>query len=126
MKERAKRRDSSKVPMTEVARQLFEVLRQKVQQIDAEVIELAESKSVSYHGPAFFLEVLPRSNRVGLLLPLDFNEIDDPQGIAEDASQWKFLVNAVHDGGVYLRVGNEADIDKALPMIRLAREIARS
>ena len=79
---------------------------------------------MSYHGPGFILEVLPRKNRLGLLLPLEFNEIEDPSGTAEDTSQWKFLVNAVYEGGVYVRVQSEADMDKALPMIRLAREVA--
>jgi uncharacterized protein with ParB-like and HNH nuclease domain/predicted transport protein len=124
MRENAQRRDVGKVPMSPTARQLFEILRQKVQTLDASVIELAEQGSVSYHGPTFFLEVLPRKNRLGLLLPMELNEIDDPSGIAQDTSQWKFLVNAVYDGGVYIRVQSEADMEKALPMIRLARETA--
>jgi hypothetical protein len=46
--------------------------------------------------------------------------------VAEDTSQWKFIVNAVYEGGVYIGVQTEADIDKALPMIRLAREVGRT
>ena len=46
--------------------------------------------------------------------------------MAEDTSQWKFIVNAAYEGGVYVGVKSEADIDKALPMIRLAREVART
>ena len=126
MRERAKRRDANKVPMTPGARVLFPSLRVRILELDSEIIELAEPKSVSYHGPAFFLEVLPRSNRIGLLLPLDFHEIADPSGMAEDTSKWKFLVNSVHEGGVYVRVQSEADVEKALPMIRLAREVARA
>jgi predicted transport protein len=87
---------------------------------------LAEKKSVSYHGPAFFLEVLPRKNRIGLLLPLEFNEVDDLEGIAEDTSQWKFFVNAQYEGGVYVVIRDESDIDKALPIIRMAREVGRA
>jgi predicted transport protein len=124
MRERAQRRDVSKVPMSPAARGLFDLLREKVRSLDSSIIELAEQKTVSYHGPAFFLEVLPRKNRIGLLLALDFNEIDDPVGVAEDTSQWKFLVNAVYEGGVYVDIRSEGDIERALPMIRLAREIA--
>jgi uncharacterized protein with ParB-like and HNH nuclease domain/predicted transport protein len=125
MREHAQRRDVSKVPMSPAARQLFNVLSEKVRLLDSGIIELAEQRSVSYHGPTFFLEVLPRKNRIGLLLPLDFNEVEDPSGMAQDTSQWKFLVNAIYEGGVYVRIQSEADIDQALPMIRLAREIAR-
>ena len=74
--------------MTARARELFEALRPHIRSIDPEIIELAESKSVSYHGPAFFLEVLPRKDHINLLVPLDFNEVVDASGIAEDATQW--------------------------------------
>ena len=96
----SKQQDTAKVPMSEDARLLFDALRAKVLQIDTNIIELAEQKSVIYHGPAFFLEVLPRKNRITLFLDLDFNEVDDPLNIANDASEYKFLVNAVHEGGV--------------------------
>lgn len=54
------------------------------------------------------------------------HEIEDPTGMAEDASQWKFFVNATYEGGVDLSVQSEADIDKAIPMIRQARGVARA
>lgn len=126
MRERSQRRDVRKVPMTATARQLFEVLRERIRSLDSDVIEMAEQRSVSYHGPAFFLEVLPRKNRIGLLLSLDFNEVEDDSGIAQDASQWKFIVNALYEGGAYVGICTEADVDKALPLIRQAREIART
>jgi predicted transport protein len=120
LKELAGRRDVAKVPMSTHARALFELLRTKIQGIDPSILELAEPKSVSYHGPAFFLEVLPRKQRLSLLLALDHAEIDDPHGLAHDANEWKFLVNAKHEGGVILRVVAEEDIANALPIIRQA------
>jgi uncharacterized protein with ParB-like and HNH nuclease domain/predicted transport protein len=111
-----------RVPMSEEARTLFDQLRVKVLEIDTNVIELAEQKSVSYHGPGFFLEILPRKNRITLLLDLDFNEVDDPSNIARDASEYKFLVNAVHEGGVLVSILDADDIEKSLPLIRQAWE----
>ena len=96
----AKRRDVSKVKMSSTAREIFENLRERIFKMASDVIELAETKSISYHGPSFFLEVLPRKHRLLLLLDLDFNEVDDPTGIAEDATQWKFFFYAQHQGGV--------------------------
>jgi predicted transport protein len=98
IRERAQRRDVSKVPMSPAARHLFEILREKIKTLDTDIIELAEQRSVSYHERAFFLEVIPRKNQIGLLLPLEFNEIQDPSGVVEDASLWKFIVNAAHEG----------------------------
>ena len=124
MQELAKRRDVDKVKMTPKARDLFDLLRVRALEIDGDIIELAEQESVSYHGPAFFLEVLPRKHQLTLLLALDFNEIDDPRGIAEDASQWKFFVHARYEGGVSVALLTPEDIDKAMPIVRQAHAVA--
>jgi uncharacterized protein with ParB-like and HNH nuclease domain/predicted transport protein len=118
----SKQQDTRKVPMSDDARHLFDQLRVKVLQIDTNIIELAEQKSVSYHGPGFFLEILPRKNRITLLLDLDFNEVDDPLNIANDTSEYKFLVNAVYEGGVLVSILDSDDIEKSLPLIRQAWE----
>lgn len=120
MRQRAKRRSVEKVPMSEKARGLFDSLRQQIRKMDEDVIELAEPKSVSYHRPAFFMEVLPRAHRLNLLLAIDFNEIEDEHGIAKDTSQRSFFANAQYEGGVNIPIGSEDDIDKALPIIRQA------
>ena len=88
--------------------------------LDPAVLEVAESKSVSYHAPGFFLEVLPRKHRLNLLLPLDHGEVDDPHGLASDATEWKFLIHAKYEGGVFLRIQSEDDIEHAMPIVRLA------
>ncbi len=122
--ELAAHRDVGKVKMSAKARELFEQLRGRVLELDPGVLELAESKSVSYHGPGFFLEVLPRKRRVTLLLPLDFNEVDDSTGFAQDATEWTFFVNAKHEGGVCLHVRQDEDVDRAVPIIRQAHTVA--
>lgn len=123
MRQRAKRRDVGKVQMTEVARELFERLRTMVLEIDSDIIELAEPRSVSYHGPEFFLEVLPRKNGINLLLALDFNEVEDIHGIAEDTSQRKFFFHAQYEGGVNIQIWAPEHIEKALPIVRQAHAL---
>ncbi len=125
MRALAERRDVGKVPMSSTARGLFELLRVAVKELHPDVVELAEQKSVSYHGPAFFLEILPRKNRINLLLPLDFSDVQDTSGLAQDATEWKFFVNAAHQGGVFARVESEADVPAVLPLIRQALARAR-
>jgi predicted transport protein len=68
----------------------------------------------------FFLEILPRRYRLTLLLGLEFNEIDEPTGLAQDATQWKFLVHARNEGGVTFRVADDSTLEAALPLIRQA------
>jgi uncharacterized protein with ParB-like and HNH nuclease domain/predicted transport protein len=126
LRELAERRDVAKVPMSAAARELFEKLRPRFQEIDPAILELAESKSVSYHAPGFFLEVLPRKHKLLFLLPLDHSEIEDPHGLSEDATEWKFLFYAKHEGGVLLRIKDEQDIEHAMPVIRQAYSLAAS
>ena len=126
LRQRAAKRNVAAVPMSEPARALFEALRGRMLNVDPDATEMAESKSVSYHGPGFFLEVLPRKRCLTLLLPLDFNEVQDVAGIASDATQWNFITNAQYAGGVLLNVHSQADLELALPVIRQAHVSARA
>ena len=120
MKELAARRDVTKVVMSQEARDLFEALPNHVMALDADILELAEPKSVSYHSRTFFLEVLPRRYSLTLLLALDFNEVDNPAGLAQDATQREFFVNARHEGGVAVSVTDAKTIDGVMPLIAQA------
>ena len=126
IRQRARRRDVRAVEMTAVARTLFDQLRPMVVQIDSDIIELAHARSVSYHGPEFFLEVLPRKDRINLLLALDFNEVEDRHGIAKDTSQRKFFVHAQYEGGVNVPIWTSEDLGKALPLVRQAHALVSS
>ena len=123
---RAAQRDVSRVPMTKKARELFALLRSRIQAFDSSVIEIAEQRSVSYHGPTFFMEVLPRVDRIILLLAIEFNEIGDSTGFAQDTARWKFFTNACYDAGVNVRIYDEFDVDRALPLVRKAHELAKA
>ena len=126
LKELAAKRDVGKVPMSDKARQLLNASSPMIAEIDSDVVEMAESKSVSFHAPNFFLEVLPRKHRLTLLLPLDFSEIDDPTGIAEDATEWKFFFYAKYEGGVSIKIKEAGDIEHAIPIIRQAYSLANA
>ena len=125
LRDRAERRDVTEVLMNAIARNLFDVLSIRIKEFAPNVIELAERRSVSYHHPTFFLEVIPRTNGVVLLLALEFNEIGEPGGRAQDTSNWKFIPNAAYEGGVYIFASTQDEIDEAMPIIRKAHEMAR-
>ena len=124
LRELARSRNVADVAMSPNARAVFDDLRTRIREIDNSIIEVAEKYSVAYHGPSFFLEVLPRKHRLSLLLALEFNEVNDPLGISMDASQKKFFVNAAHGGGAYLTLDDSAEIDDAMPLIRQAHAVA--
>ena len=106
--------------MSETAKNLFEALRSEVIQLgpESEVIEIARGKTVTYYGPDFFLEIIPRRHRLDLLLSLDFGEVDDPSGIAEDRDQRNFVINATHHGGVVLFMSHLKDLESIIPLVK--------
>jgi predicted transport protein len=106
--------------MTDEARTIFEALRVRIRGIDSEIMEMAEAKSVSYHDPHFFVEILPRARKVTLLLAMNFDEVDDPSGITQDATEKKFIVHARYEGGVSVNVSSTDMIDSVMPLIRQA------
>jgi predicted transport protein len=124
MRDRAARRNLNDVDMSEVAHELFNELRKHILAMGDDILEMPETKTVSYHGPDFFLEVLPRKHRLTLLLPLDFNEIEDPHGIASDATEWKFFFYAKHEGGVSIRVKDKEAVLQTIPIIKQAYNLA--
>ncbi len=87
-------------------------------------IEIVERRSLCYYSAlsaGFFAETLPMSGYVRIVLPIDFEEIDDPEGLARDVTAWKFLPNVVHrDCGVYIDVRSLQDIHKAVALVRQA------
>jgi hypothetical protein len=66
--------------------------------------------------------MLFRRNR--LILPLEFSEMESPP-FAGDRSEWKFIVNAQHSGGVLLSVTSQEEVRAAVPIIRQALQSMR-
>lgn len=124
LKARASKRDVSQVPMSARAKQMFTAVRERIIAQGPDIIEMAEPRSVSYHAADFFVEVLPRKHRVLLLLDLDFDEADFIDDRAGDATEYKFIVNAKHSGGVYYSVDNESQLDGAMHLVHQAYEAA--
>jgi predicted transport protein len=123
LKVRAARRSVDKVEMTGEAGTLFAALRDRVRTAFPEVIEMAEGKSVSYHDPDFFLEVIPRKRGLGLLVAIDYNEVDGADDTVRDTSNYTFVVNANYQGGVLILLRDPAQIDAAMQVITQARAL---
>lgn len=86
------------------------------------MVELFGAKSVVYRVFDHFVEVLPRSCRVLLLVNLDFDEEDDPSGIARDASDQAFIANASESGDALFPVSEASHIQPAMHVVRRAYE----
>ncbi len=119
-------RNADSLTMRHSVRSLLHKIRDSVRDL-GESVEVVQRKSVCYYdGSAnFFAETLPMSWSVRVLIPVDFDEVYDPEGIASDVTMWKFLPNVVHrDCGVFIDVWGIKQIPLAVAMIRQARQMA--
>ena len=83
-------------------------------------IEVIENKSVCFYNYSgdFFAELLPMSSYVRLLVPLDFDEVDDPEGLAQDVKAWKFLPNVTHRYcGVFIDIWDRQNVQPATAIV---------
>lgn len=117
LKARAASRSLDKVEMTDEATALFDVLRERIRTDFPEVIEMPETKSVSYHAPDFFLEVIPRKRGLGLLIGIDYNEVDGPNETVQDTANYTFVMHATYQGGVLINVRDEGQLKDAIRVI---------
>lgn len=116
--------DVENIEFDDVARNLYVLLRDQISSLGEGVAELPSRRSVIYRVYDFFVEVLPRANKLALVLNLDFTDIDDPSGNAEDATQYAFITGANEKGGVIFFVNSTSDITSAMQLIRQAYERA--
>jgi predicted transport protein len=125
LRQRAAETAQRVVPMTPKAKALYEALERALAGL-GEMIVIRDEASISYHWPEFFMEVLPRRNRLTLIMPLEFSELEAPPDFANDMANWKFIVNAQHSGGVFLSITKEEEVAKAMPIIGKALQKVRS
>ena len=123
LKARAASRDLDRVDMTDGAKAMFDTLRARIRADFPEVIEMAETKSVSYHDPEFFLEVIPRKRGLSLLIGIDYNEVDGPDETVRDTANYSFVTNASYQGGVLINLRDGDPLNLAMRVITQARAL---
>ncbi len=104
------------------ARALLDAIRPHLLALGEDVVELCGAKSLVYRVFDHFVEVLPRSRRLLLLVNMDFDEADDPSGIARDASDQAFIANASESGDLLFALADPSQIPAAMYVVRQAYE----
>ena len=126
LKTRAGQRSASSLVMSENVRRLLTATQSAIYELGPS-IEVIENRSVCYYddSASFFAELLPRAYYVRLLIPLDFDEVEYPDGLANNVTAWKFLTHVTHrDCGVFIDIWEEQHIAVAMPMVRQAFNMA--
>lgn len=104
------------------AKKLLEVLRPQIQALGGDIVELPNDRSVIYRVFDFVVEIIPRKQRLSLLLNLDFADCEDPSGKARDATEFAFIIGATEAGGVLYTLESEDDVPAAINVVRQAYE----
>lgn len=110
------------IEMDTTARTLLDLLQPLVQALGEDVVELPNERTVVYRVFDFFVEVIPRKQRLTLLLNLDFADCDDPTGKSRDATEFAFIIGATESGGVLYSIDSADDLMGALAVVRQAYE----
>lgn len=108
--------------LDDTAKKLLEALRPQIQALGADVVELPNDRSVIYRVFDFFVEIIPRKQRLSLLLNLDFADCEDPSGKARDATEYAFIIGATEAGGVLYNLESQDDVPAAINVVRQAYE----
>ena len=122
LRKRALKRNASSLRMRNSVQTLLYGIRESIRTL-VDPIEVIEHKSICYYNDSarFFAETLPMAWYVRLLLPIDFDEADDPDGVAVDATKYKFLPNVIHRNcGTFVNIREAEEIATVIPMIRQA------
>jgi predicted transport protein len=124
---RARGRSLEQVPLSDSARALLAQLRPALLELSDSIVEVPESKTVSYYEKHdFFMEILPRQHRLLLLLDLAHADCEYLDENTHDATEWRFMFYAQHSGGVAYRLSDASEIESAMKLVRQAWQQARS
>lgn len=112
------------IELDDVAKNLLETLRPQIQSLGSDVVELPNDRSVIYRVFDFFVEIIPRKQRLSLLLNIDFADCEDPSENVRDATEFAFIIGATEMGGVIFNLDSEKEMPLAISLIRQAYERA--
>ena len=85
---------------------------------------MPETKSVSYHDPEFFAELIPRANGLSVLIGIDYSEVDGPDETVRDTANYSFVTNASYQGGVLINLRGQDQVEQAMRVIMQAHTLA--
>nr|WP_274389670.1 DUF1524 domain-containing protein [Paraburkholderia tagetis] len=91
-----------------------------------DVTEVVSPRSILFHEPAWFAELLPRANGIDIRLACEATELATVTTGVQATSQWARIANSAVQGteGSTYYVNSDAKLDAACALIRKAYELA--
>jgi predicted transport protein len=119
---RAKQYNINSIGLDSEARKLFDALQPQIMALAPDIIQLCGIRTVVYRVYDYFLEIIPRTKYILLLINIDYVETDDPTKLARDASDFAFITHASESGGVVISLKDMTQIPAAMHIIQQAYE----
>ncbi|RQU83062.1 DUF262 domain-containing protein [Burkholderia cenocepacia] len=90
-----------------------------------DVTEVVSMRSIVFHEPAWFAELLPRANGIDIRLACEATELATVATGVEVTSQWAWIANSAVQGteGSMYYVNSDVKLDAACALIRKAYEL---
>ena len=105
-----------------ITRHLFDIFSEQIKNlspdITEEVLEWHAAYKLDYKTGTNFVNVAPQAKKLKLTLDMDFHELNDPEGMANDFSNRNYWM----PGNVELDVKSEGEIPYAIGLVRQALE----
>ena len=97
---------------------LFEQLRERILDLDPSVDEVIRKQYIAFKNSTNFVDIVSYKTELGLIINMDFDEIEDPNKVCRDLtdkSKWG-------NGNVEFRLSTIGDVEYALYLIRQSFE----
>ena len=97
---------------------LFEQIRERILDLDSSVSEVIRKLYIAYKNTTNFVDIVPHKTELGLILNVDFDQIEDPKEQCRDITglgRWG-------NGNVEFRLTTIDDIEYAMYLIRQSYE----
>jgi len=105
---------------------LFDATQKVVLAISDDITPIVSNKNVTFYTLSAFLQVVPRSGYLGLIMAVEQEELDPELAqTVYPTHQWSYIRHG-NLSGVYSWVANEEHIQEVLPIIQQAYEQALS
>ncbi|KUJ83803.1 hypothetical protein AWR36_008265 [Microbulbifer flavimaris] len=99
-------------------RELFEILRTRLLQLDECVTESFFKLYVAYKAETNFVDVVPQARGLRISLNMDYPEVDDPRGLCRDVTG----VGRWGNGNVEVRLDDPSDLNYVIGLARQSLE----
>lgn len=94
-------------------RDLFDELRERCLKLGPDVRMRVMRQYVAFKADTNFVEIVPQWRRLQLTINMEFNELDDPHGIAEDVT----TLGARGNGDMRVPLASVAELDYVMSLV---------